>query len=74
MEVNKSFEKSLFDSWGGGGGGGRVEILIPPLLHVHYSVQILSFYLRIWMRVNKSFTTFIWKTFLKIPCVFLDYC
>ena len=25
MEVNKSFEKSLFDSWGG------VEILIPPL-------------------------------------------
>ena len=28
-EVNKSFEKSLFDSWGGGGGG--VKILIPPL-------------------------------------------
>ena len=21
MEVNKSFEKSLFDSWGGGGSG-----------------------------------------------------
>ena len=40
-------------------------------LHVHYSVQILSFYLRIWMEVNKSFKTFIWKTFLKIPCVFL---
>ena len=65
MEVNKSFEKSLLDSWGG------VEILIPPIFYVHYSVQILSFYLRIWMEVNKSFKTFIWKTFLKIPCVFL---
>ena len=48
-----------------------VEILIPPFLHVHYSVQILSFYLRIWMEVNKSFKTFIWKTFLKITCGFL---
>ena len=48
-----------------------VEILIPPFLYVHYSVQILSFYLRIWMEVNKSFKTFIWKTFFKIPCGFL---
>ena len=29
MEVNKSFEKSLFDSWGG--GGGERKKLIPPL-------------------------------------------
>ena len=50
-----------------------MEILIPPFLHVHYSVEIMLFYLRIWMEVNngKSFKTFIWKTFLKIPCVFL---
>ena len=36
-----------------------------------YSVQILSFYLRIWMEVDKYVKTFIWKTFLEIPCVFL---
>ena len=32
MEVHKSFEESLLDSWGGGGWGeGRLEILIPTL-------------------------------------------
>ena len=69
MEVNKSFEKSLFDSWGGGGGSGNIGTT--SFLHVHYSVKILSFYLRNWMEVNKSFKTFIWKTSLKIPCAFL---
>ena len=31
MEVNKSFGKSLFDSWGGGGGGESGNIGITSL-------------------------------------------
>ena len=44
-----------------------MEIFIAPRLHVHYSVQILSFYLRIWMEVDKYFKTFIWKSFFGNP-------
>ena len=40
---------------GGGGGGGGVDILTTPVSDVHYSVQTLSIYLKIWILVDNSF-------------------
>ena len=53
--------------WGeGGGGGGQHQFLI-----VRYSVQIILFFLNIWVEVDKPLKISGKGKFLEIICVFV---